>query len=140
LKTKYYGQPIGFLLGSPSPNSHYSSSPSPRPPATPHQSQAPISNGANLLPAQRPNSTFGAGGSQKDMGLGDLDIGELVKNAGQIIEIIKQVGPLVHNLMPLIEVLKNFNAKKSKNLKRTTSRKKPRNKPNRRRKRTGKKG
>jgi hypothetical protein len=140
MKTKYYGQQIGFLLGSPSPNSHYSASPSPRPPATLHQSQAPNSNGVNLLPAQKPNSTFGTSGAQKDMGIGDLDIGELVKNAGQIIEIIKQVGPLVHNLMPLIEILKNFNAKKSRNLKNTTSRKRPRNKSKRRRKSARKKG
>jgi hypothetical protein len=88
-----------------------------------------------LLPAEKPSSPYPSDGSQKDTGSGDLDIKEVVKNARHIIEFIKQVGPVVNNLLPLLEILKKFNSKKNQSSDKTTSGKKSLNKRVRKRKR-----
>jgi hypothetical protein len=66
-----------------------------------------------LLPAESQNPPYPSDGSQKNIVNGDIDIREVVKNARHIIEFIKQVGPVVNNLLPLLEIFKKFNSMKN---------------------------
>jgi hypothetical protein len=109
-QTPIKGKPIGFLMGGPRPQIQG--------PPNPYQSYTPpFGGGAQFPPQGGPGLPSTQGGSGLLQGLmggtsggkGSFDIASAMANAQKMIGIINQVGPIVKNISPMLQLLKGIN-------------------------------
>ncbi|WP_025028572.1 YppG family protein [Caldalkalibacillus mannanilyticus] len=102
---------IGFLMGAgprapmPGPPPYYG-------PMNPMPFQFP---GGGMPPVQPPPPPTGGGGLLQGLmgGAGTFDIQSMIANAQKMMGIINQVGPIVKNVSPMLQMLKGFGAVQS---------------------------
>lgn len=117
-KKQVYAQPIGFLTRK-EPYSPYQApssypySPGSRPPFMPSQPFNPYTGGSMPTPNPAPANpgTSGIGGLLQNLlkGQGSLDVASMMSNAQKMIGVVNQIGTVVRNMSPMLEMLKGFN-------------------------------